>query len=550
MSVFFLYFYLVPWQSRQDTLGAYYFPQSMSAKEFVFSMLQIDESVKETAPRQTKDKLAVEKQAENITASPQKTKKKTNKEAATLEDDTASLGHLKYFANNTRKKHQVVTAKKIVWSLIDGTSVLLKKCIPTDDILHVWQQNELDQLVPDHDLNSFILHLSSCQLLDNIHVLLGGKGPDWIPLNNTAYPQPRRITWSVLISECTGTCQLDSAIGPLKQLFSMPQTYRQISDLTTRPMPMSIFLLGVKIWHSCYSHLSAISRACPPNGCQLLLYYTDFGEEGGRMGYHKDVGFKTNTSQIRGSSVMILSVMHSMLFEFLKLEEDTGKYKRHPKKHYVSDPDLQFVFEHEDVLILDPTDDEKYVHGVTFNRIERKPHDYRAAFVFRWLSKPDYYYTDSDGQYKIYNPEDLSQKAKTRSRGRPRKEDPSIATFVPKKRKGTANPSLETERAKAKLTVADAVQKQQKQACVQDKPETATVEVTATIANVQYDVRYGSIQYEEEVTSWDGFMDSSSDEELKQKGMYVLPGPALINIYLMMKKKITKNKTRNHMQFS
>ena len=40
--------------------------------------------------------------------------------------------------------------------------------------------------------------LSTSDFLDDIHILKGGKGPGRVRLNATSYPQPRRVTWSVL----------------------------------------------------------------------------------------------------------------------------------------------------------------------------------------------------------------------------------------------------------------------------------------------------------------------------------------------------------------
>ena len=40
--------------------------------------------------------------------------------------------------------------------------------------------------------------LRDSDFLDDIHCLKGGKGPGRVRLNDTCYPQPRRVTWSVV----------------------------------------------------------------------------------------------------------------------------------------------------------------------------------------------------------------------------------------------------------------------------------------------------------------------------------------------------------------
>ena len=163
------------------------------------------------------------------------------------------------------------------------------------------------------------------------------------------------------------------------------------------------------------------------------------------MGFHKDVGFKTNTSQIRGSSVMILTLSHPMLFQFMTVTENLDSKKKKTAS-YVSDPRLDVILDEQDILIIDPTDDERYVHGVSFNRIPKEERGCRFAFVFRWLSTADHYYSDSDGQYKIVI---------KRGRGRPKKSDTvlgkkmeDITDFA--KLAGTEAPLPSTEKAAKK----------------------------------------------------------------------------------------------------
>ena len=241
----FLYFTPVPWLTTKDTKNVDYIPQGMSAREFVYTKLHLNESNEELAPPTI--------------------------EVGTTEIP-ATLSHLRYFAKRQHLRHHSTTHKRIVWSSIEGVSVVLQGCFLHNEINCVIVNNQLFQLIPEENTIKLAARLKKSKLLDNIHVMEGGRGDTWIPLNGTTYAQPRRITWSVVISEDSNAFQ-DNGYS-LIQLFSMYQSYRHISDSTVRPMPMSIFLLGVKMWHYCYPHLSAISRICPPSGCQMLIYYT------------------------------------------------------------------------------------------------------------------------------------------------------------------------------------------------------------------------------------------------------------------------------------
>ena len=231
----------------------------------------------------------------------------------------------------------------------------------------VWPENKSSKKLVDG--------ISKCQALDDIHVMKNGASTDWIPLNKTSYPQPRRITWSVCVGDCfrdeTSNCEL-------RRLFSMFQSYRQLGDCTVRPMPREIFQLGVHLWHVAYPHLSAISRVCPPTGCQLLMYHSQFGTSGGKIGFHQDVGFKSGTSQIRGSSVMIFSTGCPMLFEL----KTACKKNRADNTIPSSKEQLRVVLHHGDLLVLDPTDDETYMHGVDSNALKKGQRTLGAVLSF------------------------------------------------------------------------------------------------------------------------------------------------------------------------
>ena len=76
----------------------------------------------------------------------------------------------------------------------------------------------LDPMIPDHvraeamavipeevlprigdTAKSLARRLSESTFLEDSHVLKGGKGPQRVALNGTTYPQPRRLSWSVVV---------------------------------------------------------------------------------------------------------------------------------------------------------------------------------------------------------------------------------------------------------------------------------------------------------------------------------------------------------------
>ena len=94
-------------------------------------------------------------------------------------------------------------------------------------------------------------------------VASGGRG-DNVRLNATHYPQPRRRSVTVDQDDEQITMLNYTAYGRLAQ------------DWESVPMPRPIFTLGCCCWQTAYALLTEQSKAKPPTGCQLLLYYTLF----------------------------------------------------------------------------------------------------------------------------------------------------------------------------------------------------------------------------------------------------------------------------------
>jgi len=164
-------------------------------------------------------------------------------------------------------------------------------------------------------------------------------------------------------------------------------------------MPMDVFQLGLHLWYASYSHLSAISRICPPTACQVMIYHTLFN---GSVGFHRDIGLRNldgsqgqlgysedENSQVRGSSVLLYSIGVPMLFRFKKPPKGKDKHETSKKDYVTDDKHLSILMEDDSLLVLDPRDDERYVHRTAFRAKDNpmKVPCIRLVYVFRWLSK-------------------------------------------------------------------------------------------------------------------------------------------------------------------
>ena len=121
-----------------------------------------------------------------------------------------------------------------------------------------------------------VQRLRASDFVENSHVLKGGKGPARVLLKGTAYPQPRRRSWSVEVDD--DDAEPAEGVAPAtRRLLNYTAHGRLPSDWEARPMPRAVFELGVILWSVAYPSLTEISQVSPPTACQLLLYYRLFG---------------------------------------------------------------------------------------------------------------------------------------------------------------------------------------------------------------------------------------------------------------------------------
>ena len=164
----------------------------------------------------------------------------------------------------------------------------------------------------------------------------------------------------------------------------------------------AIARLKVAVWRKVHHFLSPISKICPPNGIQTLLYLGDFNA---RMNTHRDINPRSrikgpDNSQLIGSSVIVISFFDQQVFEMCHHLGD--------KKYKIID---SFLTQHCSVYVLDPNDDRIYYHRTKFPPKDKKG-KIRYALTLRWLGLRESYYGDDNQEglahcKAVHNPEEL-----------------------------------------------------------------------------------------------------------------------------------------------
>jgi hypothetical protein len=259
-------------------------------------------------------------------------------------------------------------------------------------------------------------------LLDTFHYGKTGRFyKEIIPINKSTLPQPRRITMSVTI---TPPRRIDADTGRVQDLYSYSAAGRPPPDWRSRPMPPTIAALGEYLWKTLWHHLSPASQVCPPTGCQLLLYSSSLKS---LIHPHKDNGIPTDNgkqtrtatdkslnSHIIGTSVIVFSLFDEMEFGLL-----TPKPPRDftaPQAGHEWNPVSTVNVGDKSAYILDPNDDENYMHAVRYAE-GTGPGRVRVAMVFRWLSQRCPFYIDQVGplQHALHKPDAVEALERTKT---------------------------------------------------------------------------------------------------------------------------------------
>lgn len=311
-------------------------------------------------------------------------------------------------------------------------SVMLVPDFSADIIkaVHDFVPDEI-RVQPQDSVSSLVSRLSASQFLDDMHVPRKGRGGyvcGTERLNKTSMPQPRRVTMSVRVSPNTTTDD-----GETNLLFDYKNFRSNEVHKQTRPMPGSVFDLGVSCWLAAYEYLTTTSRSCPFTHCQLLIYYECLG---GKIGQHRD---NTNTkhlseflagstsslltalgpeeSQVLGTSVVVFSLGTGTM-QFL-LRYPHGENLHEKRQDYVIHERFRIPLGPGTLFVLDPWDDLFFTHEACFeiDYDEVGESMWREAYVFRHVGSPSLFHTAVE-QHKLYMSHEIRAKIARRKRAR------------------------------------------------------------------------------------------------------------------------------------
>ena len=315
-----------------------------------------------------------------------------------------------------------------------ASSVVLQLCVPEELRRAVLAEVPADVLPrPDDDAKSLKERLTGSTFLEDSHVLKNGKGPSRVRLNGTCYPQPRRMSWSVVEQPS----RVDADGDQVTRLMNYTAYGRPPSDWEAVPMPRPVFDLGSFLFNAAHPFLTERSKALGlPTGCQLLLYYQLFRSYIGRHRdnynhrQYQDVvrGVQTvqelvqanegnhhggdANSQVVGTNVLVYTEGDAaMIHAFSFPDSNDLSWDDEKRKDYQMHPLFSMRLGRGTLLVFSPIDDLFFCHEAFFPDGEEGSH--RLAFVFRWLGQARDFY-DSNHKHKVTA--ELKEHAKELSR--------------------------------------------------------------------------------------------------------------------------------------
>lgn len=281
-------------------------------------------------------------------------------------------------------------------------------------------------------ISSLVSRLTASTFLDDMHVPRAGRTAGYVGrtqrLNNTSMPQPRRVTMSVRVSPISSEGGADTEILFDYKNFKAHEAHKQ-----TRPMPSSIFDLGLACWMAAYDYLPPSSKACPFTHCQLLVYYECFG---GRIGQHRDntstkhlSDFLSGTtsslltalgeeeSQVLGTSVVVFSLGTGTMQFILRYPH--GDNLHESRKDYIVHERFRVPLGPGTLFVLDPWDDLFFTHEAYFDTEYDNVGEstWREAYVFRHVGSPGMFHTCAEN-HKLYMSPQIQSKLADRKRAR------------------------------------------------------------------------------------------------------------------------------------
>ena len=265
-----------------------------------------------------------------------------------------------------------------------------------------------DLLPTKEDTTSSLAHrLAQSTFLDDVRVRKGGMcGKRLVPLNGTSYSQARSVTWCSPVGVSERWVDEDGDEVHVLHHYINP-TRPSVNDVRCRIWPQPVHNLAEYVYFLAFPHLGTLSRAYPPNHCELKVYYSLFNSKIGRHKdfftvaqlahymehneYYKD---KKTRGQTPGSDVLIWS-MGSTMHLVLSFPEYSDIESIWSPQSYQVHPDLVFPLQHGTLFVFKSRDDFYFCHEAYFG-VDASNEDCRFAFVFRWVSSEAVYHASAE----------------------------------------------------------------------------------------------------------------------------------------------------------
>jgi len=290
-----------------------------------------------------------------------------------------------------------------------ASSVLLRLCI--DDTM----LKALNDIIPDSikprqidTAATLAKRLDSCKWLDELRVKKGGRGPSLVALNTTSYAQPRRVTWSVVVSNPAKDSDGDMVLT----LFSYHQFGHCPTEVKSRAMPRPVYDFMFFLWEAAHDVLGPCSKRSPPTMCQLMVYHVLFH---GSIGRHRDFFTSADNahallegknvfsegscraappegfSHVPNSDVMVWTTGTATMVLYLSFPPKLSDGVVRDRRSYVIHPRFSVPCMDGTLFVFTAMDDLHFCHEAKFESLDDTL-GYRFAFVFRWIHTKDVFY--------------------------------------------------------------------------------------------------------------------------------------------------------------
>ena len=152
-----------------------------------------------------------------------------------------------------------------------GPALSKLKCLIEDATLLLMPNNLIRRIRDCKSVAEFdALMLDNEMCFDTFHYGIGGLVYDRLGcILDLHYAQPYRTSFSCTMGPNHYFPSLDTEC---LQLYTYGANGRCTVDARCRPMPSTLYEVGVEAWKIAIPHLSAMCKVCPPWNCQMLMY--------------------------------------------------------------------------------------------------------------------------------------------------------------------------------------------------------------------------------------------------------------------------------------